>query len=265
MGRVEGKVAVITGATGKIGGATALRLAEEGANVVLTWNRSRETAERTAETVRTFGVDAITAKVDNLDRGDIRRMVEAAIGRFGRIDIYVDCSGGIQPGRPASGIDGLPDEFFYDHVIDVNLKGPYWCAEAIVPHMQHQGSGAIVFTSSTSKDGIMQSDKYRGLANRVAYAASNAGIVGTMRVMANYLAEHGIRVNCVVPGPISDSVVGSVGRLTPLGRWGKTVEVANAILYLASDESSYVTGEALYVSGGFKGGGFNPSVVKLMV
>ncbi len=262
MGRVSGKVALITGSSSGIGRTTALRLAEEGASVVVTYNGGRDRAEEVVGSIKSLGTDAIAVKADVTNGEEIGRMVDTAIKHFGRIDIYANCAGGHYPGHPLDKAS-LSEDYLYNLVIEVNLKGPFRCAAAIVPYMQAQRSGSIVFTSSTAKDGIMQAPDYKGLSHRVAYSSSKEGIVGMTRTMANYLAEYNIRVNCVVPGPITDDETTRGGKLLPLGRRGRTVEVANAILFLLSDEASFITSEILYVSGGFKGGGFNHMLVDL--
>lgn len=263
MERLTNKVVLITGSSSGIGKTTAIRCAEEGANVVVTFNSGRERAEQVVDCIKGLGRDAMAAKLDICNKDDIRQMVDSTINHFGRIDVFVNCTGGHHPGHPGD-MSSLPDEYFFDNLFEVNLKGPYLCAAAIIPHMQAQHSGSIVFTSSTAKDGIQQAPDYRDLTHRVGYSASKEGTVGMTWTMANYLAESGIRVNCVVPGPISDDANRKRNySFIPLARQGSTLEVATAIAYLASDEASYITGQILYVSGGWHGGGFSPEVIKM--
>ena len=253
MGRVQGHVAVVTGAAKGIGRAIAQRLAEEGAAVVLGDIDAAELA-RTADAIRAAGGDAITAVGDVTEEGPATALIAAAVARFGRLDILVNNVGG---NRTAKIWEATVED--WDFVLRLNLRSAFLCTRAAVPHMMRQKSGRIVCISSGAREGTPWTAYYQGGS---AYSAAKAGIHGFVRDVALELAGHGINVNAVAPGPIdtertgpnlkklNDTVEYSPNRMTPLGRLGQPVEVANAVLFLASPEASYITGHTLPATGG---------------
>jgi 3-oxoacyl-[acyl-carrier protein] reductase len=253
MDRVQGQIAVVTGAAKGIGRAIAQRLAEEGAVVALGDIDAAE-LERTADAIAGAGGEVITAIGDVTDEGPAAALIEAAVERFGRLDILVNNVGG---NRTAKIWDLKVED--WDFVLRLNLRSTFLCTRAAVPHMMRQKSGRIVCISSGAREGTPWTAYYQGGS---AYSAAKAGIHGFVRDVALELAEHGINVNAVAPGPIdtertgpnlkklNDTVEYSPNRMTPLGRLGLPVEIANAVLFLASPEASYITGHTLPVTGG---------------
>ena len=255
MGRLEGKVAFITGGASGFGRAAALRFAREGAKVGLL-DVAEEGGRATAHAVEEAGGEALFAPADVRDEPRVRSAVDAAAERFGRLDILFNNAGKPSPHRQTP-IEDVPQED-WDHILDTNLKGMFLAAKAVVPHMRRAGGGAIVNTAS-----------FAGLVaiGAVSYAASKGGLVAFTRTLASQLAPAGVRVNAVAPGytnvftaqgEVARSAEEDRRRLTanmaasiPLGRVGTAADIVNAVLYLASDEASFVTGHVLVVDGGY--------------
>ena len=243
-GRLEGKVAIVTGADSGIGRATARLFAREGARVVcMDVHESGKT--RIDRLIEGEGNEAAFVLGDVTKKQDWARAVETALDRFGRLDILHNNAGGGARGK----IHEISDEA-WDRVVQLNLYGLYHGVRAVVPHFLQAGRGTIVFTASTH--GIM------GRAENAAYCATKAAIVNLTREMA---IDYGpaIRVNCVCPGPIATSRwptmddearAEQAGAVRGLHRVGRPEEVAYAVLFLASDESSYITGHPLVIDGG---------------
>jgi len=245
-------VAFITGAASGIGAACALRFAREGAKLAgfdLQEARSGDWAEAAQLTA-----DALFAKGDVRDAGAIEAAVAAATKRFGRIDVLVN-SAGVGGGGAVHMIDAAA----WDRVIDINLKGTWLVSKAVVPTMLAQGGGSIVNLASI--EGL------EGFEGGSAYNASKGGVVLLTKNMAIDYGRKGIRVNAICPGfietPLFEEVFGMEGLRavrekvrdgSQLGRFGAPMEIANAALFLASDEASYVTGHSLVVDGGFTAG-----------
>ena len=253
MGRVQGQIAVVTGAAKGIGRAIAQRLAEEGAAVAL-GDIDAGALESAARALTEAGGQVATVLGDVSEEGPAASLVAAAVERFGRLDILVNNVGG---NRTAKIWDLKVED--WDFVLRLNLRSTFLCTRAAVPHMMRQKSGRIVCISSGAREGTPWTAYYQGGS---AYSAAKAGIHGFVRDVALELAEHGINVNAVAPGPIdtertgpnlkklNDTVEYSPNRMTPLGRLGLPVEIANAVLFLASPEASYITGHTLPVTGG---------------
>ncbi|HYB71536.1 MAG TPA: SDR family NAD(P)-dependent oxidoreductase [Candidatus Bathyarchaeia archaeon] len=236
MGRVDDKVAVVTGAAHGLGRAIATRLAAEGAHVTL------------------GDIDAAAVVGDVTEEEPAARLIEAAVSRGGRLDILVNNVGGSRTARiwEMSVTD-------WDFVLRLNLRSTFLCTRAAVPHMMRRRYGRIVCISSGAREGTPWTAYYQGGS---AYSAAKAGVHGFIRDVALELAEHGINVNAVAPGPIDTERVGqglhrlnetveySPNRMTPLRRLGRPSEVADAVLFLASDEATYITGHTLAVTGG---------------
>lgn len=269
--RLQDKVSIITGAGRGIGRATALRFAQEGARVVvadieLEMARAvtdeinarfggeplrRETAVgdnggHTAERVAMTEIDrAFPVEVDVTDRGSVDAMLHLALENFGRVDVLVNNAGIVRDAQLIK-----MTEHNFDLVIDVNLKGVFNCTQAVVPVMVQQGSGVILSTGSVVAP--------YGNFGQTNYVASKAGVVGMTKVWARELGSKGIRANVVAPGfietrltdGIPDKVMQKILERIPLGRMGKPEDVANAFVWLASDEAAYVTGHTFAVDGG---------------
>jgi 3-oxoacyl-[acyl-carrier protein] reductase len=253
MGRVQDRVAVVTGAANGLGRAIAMRLAEEGA-IVVGGDVDEAGLTRTVQAVVSRGGIAMGVVGDVTEPGPARRLVETTVERFGRLDILVNDVGGSRSAR----IWEMEPET-WDFVLKLNLRSAFLCTRAAVPHMMRQRYGKIVCISSGAREGTPWTAYYAGGA---AYSAAKAGIHGFIRDVALELAGYGINVNAVAPGPIDterygselrrldETVQYSPSRMTPMGRLGQPVEVAHAVLFLASDEASYITGHTLPVAGG---------------
>jgi 3-oxoacyl-[acyl-carrier protein] reductase len=252
--RVDQRVAVVTGAAKGIGRAVALRLAEEGASVVLV-DVDGEGLSATAALLRSMGTGALPIEADATDERSVGRVIEDTLARFKQIDILVNNVGGGKAGRIWElSVDD------WDWVMRLNLRSMFLFTRAVVPHMIDRKRGRIICLSSGARNGTVWNAYYHGAS---AYSTAKAGVHGFIRDMAIELADHGINVNAVAPGPIDTELAGpylhkmeeeglefSPVRMTPLRRLGTPREVADAVLYLASDEASYITGITLDVLGG---------------
>ena len=252
-GRVEGKVAVVTGAGQGIGRAAAERLAAEGARVV-GGDIDASILERTVIALQKSGATFVGVVGDVTEPDAAKQLVETAVERFGRVDILVNVVGGSRNAR----IWEMREED-WDHTLRWNLRSTFLCTRAALPHMITQRYGKIVCISSGAREGTPWTAYYAGGA---AYSTAKAGVHGFIRDVALEVAQYGINVNAVAPGPIDTERTGenlkqldktveySPSKMTPLGRLGQPIEVANAVLFLASDEASYITGHTLPVTGG---------------
>jgi 3-oxoacyl-[acyl-carrier protein] reductase len=248
--RLQGRVTLITGGAAGIGRATAHRFAEEGATVV-TCDVRAEAGEATAVEL---GGGAAFYQVDITDRAAVQAWVDEVASRFGRVDVLVNNAGVLRDGLLVRVKDGevvkqMPEADF-DLVVSVNLKGVFNCTQAVAPVMIRQNGGVILNASS-----IVGLDGNFGQTN---YVATKAGVIGMTKVWARELGRYNIRVNAVAPGfTLTDMVLqmpepirdGMIAR-TPLGRIGEPRDIANAYLFLASDEASFITGQVLRVDGG---------------
>jgi NAD(P)-dependent dehydrogenase (short-subunit alcohol dehydrogenase family) len=243
MRRLEEKVAVITGAGSGIGRATAVLFAREGAKVICADISGRE-KEAAAE----IGDSAIPVHVDVASSDDVARMIDAAVREFGRLDVLFNNAGFGGPHRPLTEID----EATFDNLIAVNLKGVFLGMKHGIPAMLHGGGGSVINTASAS--GLVG---WKGLA---AYSAAKGGVVQLTKSAALDFAEDGVRVNAICPGMtwtgLADAGENSAPPAgsrppQPVRRWGLPRELAAAALFLASDESSFVTGTAIPVDGGY--------------
>ena len=237
--RLKNKVALITGAGRGIGQATAVRFAMEGAKVVVVDIDSKE-GEETVEMIKSAGGATVFVQADVSKAVDAEKMVKVAVEKFGKLDILFNNAGIELSGR----VEDMP-ESDWDRVININLKGMFLGSKYAVPQMLKQGGGVIICTASTA--GLF------GLGREAAYCASKGGVIALTRAMAMDYAAENIRVNCICPGPIGTRLtkpLQSTIKKVALGRIGKPEEIANAALFLASDESSFVTGSALMVDGG---------------
>ena len=247
--RLKDKVALITGGAAGIGKATAQRFVEEGAKVVIC-DVNTEAGEATLEEL---GPNAAFYQVNVADRQEVQAWVDAVVETYGRVDILVNNAGVLRDNMLVKVKDGelvkqMPEADF-DLVIAVNLKGVFNCTQAVAPYMIKQGGGVILNASS-----IVGLDGNFGQTN---YVATKAGVIGMTKVWAREFGRAGIRVNAVAPGFIGTEMVmqmperileGMVKRV-PLGRLGEPRDIANAYLFLASDEASFVSGAVLRVDG----------------
>jgi NAD(P)-dependent dehydrogenase (short-subunit alcohol dehydrogenase family) len=240
---MENKIAFVTGASRGIGRACALALAGAGARLVVAARQIAKLEEVAAE-IRAMGREAFVVEMDLASADSIKGAFAKASKEFGRIDVLVN-NAGLFERRPALEMD----EADWDRILDVNLKGAFFCAQAAARAMREQGEGgAIVNVASDAA--------WSGGINPCAhYAASKAGLVSITRSLAKELAPHRIRVNALAPGLITTEMGGTAGSTLPdlripLGREGTPDEVAACVVFLASDEASYVTGANLNLSGG---------------
>jgi NAD(P)-dependent dehydrogenase (short-subunit alcohol dehydrogenase family) len=250
-GRLAGRVALVTGAASGIGRAVAIRFAAEGARVVVSTDADIHGAEETIQAIERTGGDAAFVRADVSSAEDVRRLVSETVARFGRLDCAVNNAGITGPTLPTAELED--DD--WDRITAVNLKGAFLCLKYEIRQMLSQGNGgAIVNLSSVA--GLV------GSRINSAYCASKHGVVGLSRKAAIDYAAVGIRVNAVCPGliqtPMVDRLHGgdpvriaAMTALEPVGRFGSPEEAAAAIVWLCLPESSFVTGIAMPVDGGF--------------
>ena len=244
------KSRLITGGAAGIGKATALKFAAEGAKVVIC-DVNEEVGQATAALL---GPDAAFYKVNVADRAAVQAWVEAVVEKYGRIDVLVNNAGIVRDNQLVRFKDGqlvkqMPEADF-DLVIAINLKGVFNCTQAVAPVMIRQGGGVILNASS-----VVGLDGNFGQTN---YVATKAGVIGMTKVWARELGKFGIRVNAVAPGftateilsAMPEKVIEGMVARTPLGRMGQPADIANAYLFLASDEASFISGAVLRVDGG---------------
>jgi NAD(P)-dependent dehydrogenase (short-subunit alcohol dehydrogenase family) len=253
MPGVRDRVAIVTGAANGLGREIALLLAREGARVAL-GDLDAAGLDKTTAAITAAGGAAVAVAGDLTEEAAANRLIATCVERFGRIDILVNDVGG---SRNAKIWEMKVED--WDFVLRLNLRPTFLCTRATVPHMMRRRSGRIICMSSGAREGTPWTAYYAGGS---AYSAAKAGVHGFVRDVALELAEYGITVNAVAPGPIdterfgpglkklNETVEYSPNHMTPLKRLGQPFEVAHAVLFLASDEASYVTGHTLAVTGG---------------
>lgn len=242
--RLKNQVTIITGAANGIGYAAAKRFTEEGAKVVLV-DFDQVQGESSTKHLQAAGYEAKFFPVDVAKRASVDKMVEQVLSVYGTVDVLVNNAGITKDAMLVK----MAEEDF-QKVLDVNITGVFHCTQAVVPHMISKGKGKIINTSSVS--GIY------GNVGQTNYAAAKAAIIGMTKTWAKELGRKGINVNAVAPGftetgmvaGVPDKVIQQLKAMVPLQRLGKPADIANAYLYLASDEADYVNGTVLHVDGG---------------
>jgi 3-oxoacyl-[acyl-carrier protein] reductase len=253
MGRLDGRVAFVTGAGRGIGAATALRMAEEGARVTLA-DIDTEGCRQVSAGLDRLGSESLVVACDVTDNAMVQQAMEQTAGRFGRLDILVNNAGVVRDNM----LYKMSEED-WETVINVHLKGAFLCSRAAQKYMVEQKYGRIVSLSSTSALGN------RGQSN---YSSAKAGLQGLTRTLAIELGQFGITVNAVAPGFIDtemtratarrqgidpDQRIAEASKIIPVRRVGQPRDVANVICFLASDEAGFVSGQIIYVAGGPRG------------
>lgn len=242
---LEGKAALVTGASKGIGKGIAIELARQGCDVAVNFNSDVAGAEGTASEIRGMGRSAVTVHASVSDAAQVDAMFAQTLGGLGRLDILVN-NAGTQVFRPL--LDLTEEE--WDRVIDTNLKGCFLCTQRAARHMKETGGGRIVNIGSGCNKA-----PFPGL---VSYTASKGGIEMFTRVAAVELGRYGITVNCVAPGSVevertkheAGNYAATWSKLTPLGRVGTTEDVAHAVAFLASAEAGFITAQTIFVDGG---------------
>jgi 3-oxoacyl-[acyl-carrier protein] reductase len=245
--RFDKKVVVVTGSGRGIGRAIALAFAREGADVVVNYSRSEAQAQEVVKEIQALGRRAIAVKANVANRAEAQALIKTAIDTFGKVDILVNNAGIVRPAM----LHKMTEED-WDSVIDVDLKGTFNCIQAVAPHMMERKYGKIVNVTSTAAQ--------IGFTGNINYAAAKAGCDAVTKTAAKELARYGINVNAVAPSVIKTQFSKAVREhpklrekylaWTLLGRFGEPEEVAHAVLFLASDDASYITGQILAVDGG---------------
>ncbi|MEK4746996.1 3-oxoacyl-[acyl-carrier-protein] reductase [Niallia sp. FSL W8-0177] len=243
--KLAGKVAVVTGASRGIGKSIALELAKQGADVVVNYAGSVERANEVVKEIEALGRKAISIQCDVSDSDAVNAMMKEVLEAFGSLDILVNNAGITRDNLLMRMKDSE-----WDDVINTNLKGVFLCTKAVTRPMMKQRKGRII--NITSIVGVT------GNPGQANYVAAKAGVIGLTKTTAKELAQRNITVNAIAPGFITTDMTDKLteevknGMLTqiPLGQFGKPEDIANAVVFLASDESSYITGQTLHIDGG---------------
>lgn len=245
--KLKGKVAIVTGGARDIGKAVSLKLAGEGAKIVVNYLNNPANAEETVAAIKALGSDAIAVKADVSKVDDVQHLIDEALKTFGsEIHILVNVAGGMVARKLIEDMD----VDFWDYVMALNVRSAFLATKFTVPHMP-AGSAIVNFSSQAGRDG--------GGFGASAYATSKGAVATFTRAMAKELGPKGIRVNAVDPGMIATTfhdtftkpeVRTAVANSTPLRRQGEAKEVADLVAYLASDESSFITGTNIDINGG---------------
>ena len=247
MGKLKGKIAIVTGGARDIGRAISLKLAQEGAKVVVNYNNSETEANHTVEQINVLGGHAVAVRADVSKLSGIETLRDQAIQTFGdKFDILVNNAGGLFARKTLQEFD----ESFYDLVMNVNFKSTVFVTRALEKYMG-KGASIINLSSQAARDG--------GGGGSALYASSKGAVTVFSRAMAKELGAKGIRVNAICPGLIGtkfhddftkDEIRSKVASNTPLNREGSASEVADLVAYLASDESSFINGNNIDINGG---------------
>lgn len=245
MMKFEGKTAVVTGASRGIGRAVALRLASEGAKVVVNYSGSKEKAEAVAQEIRSNGGEAIVFQANVSDAEQVKAMMDETIKQFGSIDFLIN-----NAGITRDNLLMRMKEDEWDDVLSINLKGVFLCTKAVTRQMMRQRAGRIINLASVV--GIA------GNAGQANYVAAKAGVIGLTKTTAKELAARNILVNAIAPGFITTDMTDELGEemkeqllsTIPLGSLGSADDIAGAVSFLLSDDAKYITGQTLNVDGG---------------
>lgn len=245
---LSGKVAVITGSSRGIGRVIALRMADAGAKVVINCVSSMEQAEQVVQEVAQLGSEAVAVRADVGNRTEAERLVAESIAAFGKVDILVS-NAGLIINKPF--VEHTDEE--WSSCMHSMLDASFYLARAVVPHMVERGSGRILAQNSV----ITERFDFGG-AKMAACAAAKAGTFAMLRSLANEVAGTGVTVNAVAPGVVKTEMadkfdadaLGAIEEMIPMGRMGRPDDIASAMLFLASDLASYITGQTLRVNGG---------------
>ena len=247
------RVAIVTGAANGIGKETALALAREKVAVSL-WDMSEEAGKAAAAEIEKSGGKAMFLKVNVANQTEVESAVQATLEKFGRVDILINNAGIVRDAQLVKvkdgAVTGKMSEAEFDSVIAVNLKGVFNCTQAVAPQMIKQNYGRIINASSVV--GLY------GNFGQTNYVATKSGVIGMTKVWARELGRHGVTVNAVAPGfiatdmvkSIPEKVIASMIEHTPAGRMGEPKDIANAYLFLASDDAGFINGHTLSVDGG---------------
>lgn len=244
--KLKDKVAVITGAGGDIGRGIAIRLAEEGACIMVN-DKNLEKAQKTVNLISAQRGQARVHGADVTKVIEVQEMIDQVVKEWKQVDILVNNAGDIRDAL----LQNMTDED-WEYVVDLNLKGSFICARTVAQFMIKRGYGKIVNISSMA---------YKGNIGQINYVSAKAGVVGMTHALGLELARYGINVNCIAPGLIDTSKARTLDektrerviKKTPMRRMGEIIDVANAVLFLVSDESKYITRQIIHVSGGMEG------------
>lgn len=242
---LSGKNALVTGASRGIGRATAIKLAQLGANVAVNYAGNKEKAEEVVATLKELGVESFSIQADVADEKSVKTMVKEVIDTFGSLQILVN-----NAGITRDQLLMRMKESDFDDVVQTNLKGAFLCTKAVTRQMMRQRFGRIINISSVV--GVI------GNPGQANYVAAKAGLIGLTKSVAKELASRNILVNAVAPGFITtdmtdeleDKQVEEMKRLIPLNKLGEPEDIANVVGFLASDEAKYITGQTIHVDGG---------------
>ena len=242
--KLSGKVALVTGASRGIGRGIAEALGAEGASVAVNFRASAAAAEDVVEAIRALGQDAIAVQADVAEEGDVKRMVDSVLDRFGRIDVLVSNAGILTQSHLAD----MPTEM-WDEMMRTNLRSAFLCTRAVLPGMLSKGGGRVIYVASQL--GL------KGAPDLVHYSTAKAALIGMTRALAREVAPN-VTVNAIAPGPIETDMLANITEEwkamkiaeLPLASFGRVSEVAPTAVFLASDDAAYYTGQVLGPNGG---------------